>query len=132
MSLWNVGRAGARRSQVDGQHRSRSQRDAPSTPQRPHVCKALASWEEPAGGQYRRGGLASLSLRSRKADGTFWGGGGRPPARVSDDRPVMAALAMYGSQSLWLRSLGGGVFAALRGGLVAAITQDWLQVGVAV
>ena len=33
---------------------------------------------------------------------------------------------------LWLRSLGGGVFAALRGGLVAAITQDWLQVGVAV
>lgn len=99
LSLWNVGRAGARRSQVDGQHRSRSQRDAPSTPQRPHVCKALASWEEPAGGQYRRGGLASLSLRSRKADGTFWGGGGRPSARVSDDRPVMAALAMYGSQS---------------------------------
>ncbi len=34
--------------------------------------------------------------------------------------------------TLWLRSLGGGVFAALRGGLVAAITQDWLQVGVAV
>ena len=33
---------------------------------------------------------------------------------------------------VWLRSLGGGVFAALRGGLVAAITQDWLQVGVAV
>jgi len=33
---------------------------------------------------------------------------------------------------MWLRSLGGGVFAALRGGLVAAITQDWLQVGVAV
>ncbi|WP_141211113.1 hypothetical protein [Enemella dayhoffiae] len=33
---------------------------------------------------------------------------------------------------LWLRSLGGGVFAALRGGLVAAIMQDWLQVGVAV
>src|SRR5699024_10037832 len=26
----------------------------------------------------------------------------------------------------------GGVFAALRGGLVAAITQDWLQVGGAV
>jgi len=36
------------------------------------------------------------------------------------------------STALWLRSLGGGVFAALRGGLVAAITQDWLQVGVAV
>ncbi len=35
-------------------------------------------------------------------------------------------------ERLWLRSLGGGVFAALRGGLVAAITQDWLQVGVAV
>ncbi len=35
-------------------------------------------------------------------------------------------------RNLWLRSLGGGVFAALRGGLVAAITQDWLQVGVAV
>ena len=35
------------------------------------------------------------------------------------------------STSMWLRSLGGGVFAALRGGLVAAITQDWLQVGVA-
>lgn len=34
--------------------------------------------------------------------------------------------------AVWLRSLGGGVFAALRGGLVAAITQDWLQVGVAV
>jgi|GEM_PF-5558362 len=34
--------------------------------------------------------------------------------------------------TMWLRSLGGGVFAALRGGLVAAITQDWLQVGVAV
>ena len=33
--------------------------------------------------------------------------------------------------TLWLRSLGG-VFAALRGGLVAAITQDWLHVGVAV
>jgi len=35
-------------------------------------------------------------------------------------------------RGVWLRSLGGGVFAALRGGLVAAITQDWLQVGVAV
>ena len=35
-------------------------------------------------------------------------------------------------RNMWLRSLGGGVFAALRGGLVAAITQDWLQVGVAV
>lgn len=37
-----------------------------------------------------------------------------------------------GRGCVWLRSLGGGVFAALRGGLVAAITQDWLQVGVAV
>jgi len=37
-----------------------------------------------------------------------------------------------GPGRVWLRSLGGGVFAALRGGLVAAITQDWLQVGVAV
>lgn len=36
------------------------------------------------------------------------------------------------SPKVWLRSLGGGVFAALRGGLVAAITQGWLQVGVAV
>ncbi|MFT8575933.1 MAG: hypothetical protein ABF730_09780 [Bifidobacterium aquikefiri] len=44
---------------------------------------------------------------------------------------VCDALGTHGRE-LWLRSLGGGVFAALRGGLVAAITQDWLQVGVAV
>ena len=48
--------------------------------------------------------------------------------------PVVIA-ALQGTRvvgTVWLRSLGGGVFAALRGGLVAAITQDWLQVGVAV
>ena len=43
-------------------------------------------------------------------------------------REVGSAVTLF----VWLRSLGGGVFAALRGGLVAAITQDWLQVGVAV
>ncbi|ERA56149.1 hypothetical protein B178_04489 [Corynebacterium diphtheriae DSM 43988] len=31
-----------------------------------------------------------------------------------------------------LRSFDGGVFAALHGGLVAAITQDWLRVVVGV
>ncbi|MCW4352586.1 hypothetical protein ONR57_04625 [Hoyosella sp. YIM 151337] len=44
----------------------------------------------------------------------------------------MLTLSFLFTRALWLRSLGGGVFAALRGGLVAAITQDWLQVGVAV
>ena len=50
------------------------------------------------------------------------GPGGLPAGRVDQG----------GTMEVWLRSLGGGVFAALRGGLVAAITQDWLQVGVAV
>ena len=51
----------------------------------------------------------------------------RPPHERSRRTP-----ARLRQRRLWLRSLGGGVFAALRGGLVAAITQDWLQVGVAV
>ncbi|WP_344310829.1 hypothetical protein, partial [Brevibacterium samyangense] len=42
------------------------------------------------------------------------------------------AASVPSFENVWLRSLGGGVFVALRGGLVAAITQDWLQVGVAV
>lgn len=45
---------------------------------------------------------------------------------------VLRVLEVTDEGVVWLRSLGGGVFAALRGGLVAAITQDWLQVGVAV
>ena len=51
------------------------------------------------------------------------------------NRPKISVFAPVGGMScdpLWLRSLGGGVLAALCGGLVAAITQDWLQVGVAV
>jgi hypothetical protein len=51
-------------------------------------------------------------------------------AHRSCRRPFMSQPTL--SSLMWLRSLGGGVFAALRGGLVAAITQDWLQVGVAV
>ena len=42
------------------------------------------------------------------------------PVLVMDAGVVVASFA-------WWRG-----FAALRGGLVAAITQDWLQVGVAV
>ena len=40
---------------------------------------------------------------------------------------LMAAGAGLVASFAWWRG-----FAALRGGLVAAITQDWLQVGVAV
>ena len=45
---------------------------------------------------------------------------------------AIEGLSLPSFNSVWLRSLGGGVFATLRGGPVAAITQDWLQVGVAV
>ena len=54
---------------------------------------------------------------------------------INANCPKISVFAPVGGMScdpLWLRSLGGGVLAALCGGLVAAITQDWLQVGVAV
>lgn len=61
------------------------------------------------------------------------------PTRPADLHPHLGrahkrsfVAGVRDATGLWLRSLGGGVFAALRGGLVAAITQDWLQVGVAV
>ncbi|WP_138846343.1 hypothetical protein [Rhodococcus pyridinivorans] len=52
--------------------------------------------------------------------------------RFSTGLSVKPLIQVEDVEYLWLRSLGGGVFAALRGGLVAAIAQDWLQVGVAV
>ncbi|VWX51600.1 hypothetical protein MICRO80W_570005 [Micrococcus luteus] len=56
---------------------------------------------------------------------------GQRPHHPLRDRGSLLAYP-FTRPALWIRSLGGGVFAALRGGLVAAITQDWLQVGVAV
>ncbi|MCL6423870.1 hypothetical protein Bequi_10850 [Brachybacterium sp. JHP9] len=56
----------------------------------------------------------------------------RPTPADQVDRLLKVAQLRADGHTLWLRSLGGGVFAALRGGLVAATTQDWLQVGVAV
>jgi hypothetical protein len=60
------------------------------------------------------------------------GFGDRQLLRVFGGRCPQLLRSDTAGADVWLRSLGGGVFAALRGGLVAAITQDWLQVGVAV
>ncbi len=83
-----------------------------TSPQPPVFCLASAAllWRLP---------VLKVPPKPQVTSGN--GGGRRRTAR-----PVV------GKVWLWLRSLGGGVFAALRGGLVAAITQDWLQVGVAV
>lgn len=68
----------------------------------------------------------------------FWDvfrGVSRHGSGINANCPKISVFAPVGGMScdpLWLRSLGGGVLAALCGGLVAAITQDWLQVGVAV
>src|SRR5699024_5132966 len=54
------------------------------------------------------------------------------PGRRGRPSILLRRLPGHRQVWVWVRAVGGGVFAARRGGAVAAGTQDWLQVGVAV